>query len=219
MPFPSPEARLERLRALDDRVVQVARPVKVLTSLKWPDDAAQRFEASVRAGRPEAPGVVLTPPGGLPTDAELADLSRQLDRADPVHSWLGRSVDDIRRSVALLQSVGTASFVERSLELYGSPNDPVHPGAPSALASAQHFLRVTRRLVPSPAEAELSDREAVAWMEAQVLESFPDDPPRVELDPDLPSLAAAGSTRIRLRQGASFSRVQLRQLLQEMLQM
>lgn len=213
MHSPSPAARRERLRALDEQVVRAAKPVKVLTSLRWPDDVAERFETTVRAGHPEPPGVVLTPPGSLPQDADLADLLARFDRADPVEDWLARTVEDVRASVAMLESIGTADFVSHSVELYGRPRDPVHLGAPSALASAQHFLDITRRLVPSPSPLELSDVEAAAWLEHHVREHFPDAPPRVELDPELASLASAGSTRIRLRQGASFSRVQLRQLL------
>jgi len=213
-PLESLDARQARYRDLDEAVVQAARGVRVLRSMRWPDDVYDRFVASVERGRPEAPGVSLEPPSGLPDDTDLADLARRLDRADPVQAWLGRTLDDIRNTVSMLQSIGTEHFVDRSRALYGCPADPVHPGAPSALASARHFLRITDRLSPTPAVADLTDEQAAAWMKERVEACFPDNPPRVELDPDLPSLASAGSTRIRLRQGASFSRVQLRQLLQ-----
>ena len=206
-------SRRARIRKLDAKVVKAARRVRLLRSLHWPEDAEARFLASVRSGSPKAPGVVLAPPGSLPDDAELASLAGRFDRADPVQDWLGRTLDNIRQTVALLESIGTVGFVARSLALFGLPDDPVHPGAPSALSSARHFLRTTQRLKVTPARAEITDAEAAEWMTAQVQEHFPVDPPRVELDPHLVSIASAGSTRIRLRQGAYFSLVQLRQLL------
>lgn len=206
-------ARQQRYRELDAKVVRASKGVRILGSLSWPEDSVARFEHSRQQGSPEPPQVCLSPPTDLPADRDLADLQAALDPADPVEAWLGRTVEDLRVSVALLQSIGTADFTARSLELYGRPSDPVHPGAPSALESAQHFLRTTERLQPAPAVLALSDEEAAAWLRERVARYFPTDPPKVELDPHLASLASAGSTRIRLRQGARFSRVQLRQLL------
>ncbi len=207
------ESRREVLRELDGKVVLAAKGVRVLSSLRWPDDAWERFQGGLRAGRPVPPQVTLPVPADLPTDADLADLWKRFDRGDPVQDWLARTVDNIRATVAMLQSIGTRDFVAHSLALYGRPEDPVHPGAPSALASARHFLRATQRLQATPPIEDLTDLDAAAWMEEQVRQAFPTDPPRVELDPELTSIASAGSTRIRLRQGASFSKVQLRQLL------
>jgi len=203
----------ERRSELDALVVKAARPVRVLGALRWPDEVEDRFLSAARSGSPTNPEVVLTPPDDLPDDLDYAGLMRRFDRADPVQDWLARTLESARAGADLLRSIGTPAFTERSLELYGRPSDPVHLGAPSALAAARHFLRATARLRIDPPPPELSDEEAIEWLRPRVQAAFPDDPPRLELDPGMASLAAAGSTRIRLRQGARFSRVQLRQLL------
>ena len=198
-------ARLERIRELDALVVKAARKVRVLGSLQWPDEAEHAFLASVQAGRPEPPRVTLSPPEHLPDERDLAALASEFDVGDPVQQWLFRTLDDVRRTVAMLRSLGTTAFVEWSLRLYGSPHDPAHPGAPSALASARHFLENTQRLQIEPPVEDITDADAAHWMAEQVARFFPEDPPRVELVPHLASRASAGSTRIRLRQGAVFS--------------
>jgi len=205
---------LRDMRAeLDRLVVKAARPVRVLTALGWPENVEARFLRSVRLGAPDSPRVKLTPPSGLPDDLDYAALIRRFDRGDPVQDWLARTVESARAGADLLRSIGTSAFTERSLEIYGRPSDPVHPGAPSALAAARHFLRATARLRVDTPPPELSDEEAIEWLRPRIEVAFPDSPPRLELDPGMASLASAGSTRIRLRQGARFSRVQLRQLL------
>ena len=206
-------ARLERIRELDALVVKAARKVRVLGSLQWPEEAERAFLAAVEAGRPEPPRVALAPPDHLPNEQDLAALVRRFDVGDPVQQWLSRTLEDVRRTVAMLRSLGTNAFVEWSLRLYGSPHNPAHPGAPSALASAHHFLESTQRLQIQPAVEDITDEEAARWMTEQVARFFPEEPPRVELDPNLASRASAGSARIRLRKGARFSRIQLRQLL------
>lgn len=209
----SATALRDKRSELDSLVVQAARPVRVLRALRWPDDVEARFLSSARQGNPEEPGVTLCPPAGLPDDLDYAALMRRFDRGDPVQDWLARTLQSARAGADLLRSIGSADFTERSLALYGRPTDPVHIGAPSALAAAHHFVRATARLRIDPPPSELSDEEAIAWLRPRVEAAFPDAPPRLELDPGMASLAAAGSTRIRLRKGARYSRVQLRQLL------
>lgn len=206
--------RREHLVALNRQVVDLARTLKVLSALSWPEDAEGRFLQSVAAGCPTPPNVILTPPTGLVADAEFAAVAQRLDPGDPVQAWLGRTLESARAGMDLLGRLGKPGFAAASARLYGSPTDPCHPGAPSALAVARHFLRSTDRLRVSEPIATFDDEAALAWLRDQVEQAFPDDPPRVELDEGLPSLASASSMRIRLRRGARFSRVQLRQLLQ-----
>lgn len=205
--------RTARYRELDAAVCALSRQVKVLTALRWPDSAADSFLAQPLGPCPDGPGVVLEPPADLVDDAEFADLARKLDAQDPVEAFLQRTLDSARAGASLLRHIGTAAFTDKSLAVYGRPTDPVHPGAPSALSAARHFLDATARLVVSPMDTDFSDEEAATWLRDAVARAFPDNPPRVELDPGMASLAAAGSRRIRLRGGARFSRIQLRQLL------
>jgi uncharacterized protein (TIGR02421 family) len=206
--------RPEALAALDRDVTRAVDRVRVLHALQWPEDAEHRFLADAARGSPAPPGVRLPPPDLGDIDAELAALGPRLAGDHPGLGFLRRTVTCARVGAAMLVGLGTPAFPNRSLELYGRPDAPVHGGAPTTLAAARHFLERTDTLRVPPPPAELDAAAAADWLRTRLDRLFPDDPPRVELDPAMPSLAAAGSVRIRLRADGRFRAVQLRQLLE-----
>lgn len=191
-----------------------SRGVRVLRTLRWPADVEHAFLQSAAGGNPCAPGVRIPPPDLSESRAALEAVRPALAGAHPALVFLRHTVDDSLAAADMLEGLGTARFRSLGLRLYGAPEDPVHPGAPTTLEAARHFLQATDRLQLRTPPATMDASVAADWLREQLGRIFPVDPPRVELDPDLASMASAGSRRIRLRADARFRGLQLRQLLE-----
>lgn len=207
------EARREALAERSKNVERATRKIRLLVHLRWPVEAETRFLDSADP-HPEPPGIRLDPVVPVVPDEELKALQDALDRADPAHEFLARTLESARQSQALTTALGSHGFVKLGLEMYGRPDDPVAPGAPSALEAARLFIAATDTLNLDEPPTKLDATEAAEWLRRETLPYLDDPQLEIELDPGLASLATAGSTRIRLRADAHFSEIQLNQLLQ-----
>lgn len=206
--------RSARRRERDTAVSQALRRVRLLRHLRWPPEVEARFLAQAARGRPDNPGVCLESVAPSIEDSDLVELQSTLDRSDPAEDFLWRTVESGRQVQAMTASLGTAAFVERGIEVYGRPETPVAPGAPSALDGAHHFIAATRPLDRLPERPTMDAEAAATWLADHTRPHLDSPPLDIELDPGLSSLAAAGSRRIRLRADAHYSVLQLRQLLE-----
>ena len=204
---------LDAIRTLDRSLVKAARRIRVLGTLSWPASVEAPFLEAWRAGRPILP----EPPP--PQTGDLSEVATALRRvvgaADPTHpatAFLGRTAEGYLRAVQLLQSAGTSAFTEASIALYGSPTEPVVPGAPTPLEEARHLIAAADRLECDQAEGSVAAPEAAVRLAELAAPHFADPLP-IHLDPDLGSLAAAGSRRVRLRDGVRYTDAQIHQLL------
>jgi len=105
--------------------------------------------------------------------------------------------------------LGTAAVDACSVQLFGSPEQPLPGNGPSTRDAARHFIQIATELdhellapeeqVPVSATAlQLQlQGDLDAFFESRIIQ--------VQLDPQLVSKAAAGATRLRLRTSARFS--------------
>ena len=205
---------LQDLTRRDRRLVKLARRVKVLTTLGWPPEVEERFLASMQAGQPELP----RPPQVDVDLSEVVDGLHQLlailDESHPLERFLVRTARAVIDTAQMLQGAHTPAFTQHAIALYGQPRQALHPGAPTHLEAAEHFVeRSVRPRLGAPAET-LSDAEAAAAIRQALSEVFADAPLPVELDERLTSKAAAGSRRVALRTGARFSPTEVAQLIE-----
>lgn len=202
------------LEQLDREVAVAAGAIRVLRTLRWPGAIERAFLHEAARGNLRAPRVRVAAPDLAGPKAALMALRPRLDGTHPAVVFLRQTVEDALAAADMLAGLGTDGFTEKGRQLYGAPGDAVHPGAPTTLSAARHFLRATERLRLETPRAEIDALAAAAWLREQLERIFPDDPPRVELDSSLASLASAGSRRVRLRADARFRGLQLRQLLE-----
>lgn len=197
---------------LDAQVASAARKVRILGALSWDAEVEQAFLAHRRAGRRELPQ---PSPVAADTshDAALADAIGRCDPADPRQAFIARTAESYRQALAMLASAHTPGFQRHGLALYGGPRDPIGLDGPTLHAEAEHLLQAGEALdLPVP-EATVPSQQARDQLQSAIDAHF-DEPLPVELDPHLGSLAAAGSQRVRLRDGIAYAPVQLEQLLQ-----
>ncbi|MFT5683449.1 MAG: hypothetical protein ACI8RZ_004381 [Myxococcota bacterium] len=201
----------ERIRAWDERLVQLARSIRILGPLSWPDTVEAAFFAAGGTQLPAPPPVEID---HSETIAALSTLSREIDGADPLGAFLIRTADSYRDAAEMVQHAHTPLFTERSVAIYGAPSQPIIPGAPTHLDAAEHFIAATITAPLGEPRPTMPSEVAAAWLQAKIDRYFTDEPLPVVLDDHLAALATAGSFRVRIRGGTDYTEETLRQLLQ-----
>ena len=109
-------------------------------------------------------------------------------------------------------------MLEASKELYGAPGDLLADGQVNNLDAANHFLETSDQYYQATSLDEdnycLSAQVLQQDMIKRLSDVFPEDTISIVIDADLVSKAAAGATRIRLRDDTCFTEYDLEQLLQ-----
>ncbi|MET0755572.1 MAG: flavohemoglobin expression-modulating QEGLA motif protein [Pseudoxanthomonas sp.] len=192
--------------------------IKVLKSIDWPVELEQRFLDDWRKGTPRLPAPVVVPRVLHEEKQALQDLMRRIDRGHPVGNWLFKTAWSYHTAVGMLAGMGTGEFTRCSSLLYGRPDLRYRSQEITNAESAREMLEITDRLIGhallAPAPAEIEAEEFARMLRERMRPVFTDDVVKVVLDPRLTSKATAGSRRITLRAGASYSHRDLDQLLE-----
>ncbi|MFC4727746.1 flavohemoglobin expression-modulating QEGLA motif protein [Coralloluteibacterium thermophilus] len=215
MPRPS---SIERLAALDARLVAAARGIRLLDAISWPARVQQDFLARWRRGEARLPAVAYPEQDFADVRRELGAVATAADPAHPLGAYLRSTAESWRVATCLLEALGTPAVTAHAVQLYGRPGDLLPGGDESNLDAARHFLEIADELdgaLPvDEAEYCIPAAELRDEMQAALDRFFVGHTIRVELDPDLIAKAAAGPTRVRLRSGAAFTEYDRRQLLE-----
>lgn len=211
---------IEKLAAIDEKIVNAAKNIKILSRLSWPADKMTSFLADWKRGKPRLPKIEYAKPRDLVEPAKaLASAARKLQSLDdPIANYLRETALSYLTLCDLLQAVGTNEITKFSRALYGSPGDSVADGNVNNLDAARHFLEQSQQYYKAthlreneycvPAQFVKED------IEKRLLDVFPQDTVKVVIDSHLASKAAAGAERIRLRGDTCFSGYDVEQLLQ-----
>lgn len=203
---------------LDRRLVAVAKNVRVLGALSFPDEAAVTFLDGWRRGRPALPESPVVAP--LPDDVtdELATIVRQADPQDPRGRFVRDTAESYLQVADLLTAAGTRRFYDRSRAIYGASATSLPGSHLTHLAVARRLLEGTGALSQATKAAEsdycLSAEHVAARIDEAMKAFFDDDEVRVVIDPSLAAKAAASAQRVRIRGLTSFSEADVRQLLE-----
>jgi len=209
----------EPLLEVERTIVDAARNLRILAALAWPRSVIDAFLASWRAGKPVLPAPEMRPPPGLrEMAATMAEVMRRTPREHPVGDLLWRTAWSYYTAARMLDSMGTADFLVRSVELYGRPDAVRATQTWSDLDAAEYLLVKSADLLASCAvpdvQADIPAEVLAEQLRARIRARFVDDPIDVQVVPDLASKAAASSERVRLRSGALFSELDLDQLFE-----
>lgn len=204
--------------ALDERMVAVARGIRLLSMVSWPADVQHDFLSR------RARGDIIALPVFEYQVQDFSDARRELDAitaaADPDHplgSYLVESAQSWSIAAELLESLGTTDVTTHSIRLFGRPDEPLPGNGPSTREAARHFIAIAdeldKELLAPEEQVAISATALQLQLQSDLDSFFHERMIEVVLDPHLISKAAAGATRIRLRAGASFSDYDRQQLL------
>ena len=218
MSTPFIDSAMQHHLDLDARLVEAVRGIRVLSTVSWPASLQQSFLDGWRRGQPSLPAPDYAPPDFGVLHAVLDDIDRELDTEHPLGEYLARQLRCWHDTLILLESMGTPAFTAASIRLFGSPSDRLPGSDENNRDAARHFIEAAEELggALDMDDAGLALDAAVLHerLQAELDAFFTDDPIDVQLDPSLIAKAAAGATRIRLRDGARFTHYDHLQLLQ-----
>jgi uncharacterized protein (TIGR02421 family) len=192
---------------------RAAGSLQVLKSITWAPGMKTAF-----LNKGTMPNPTYAP---VPTDKAREDIlaARALIDGDHVIAeWLGRLSDSLMSTVGLIETRGTPEFFTHSTALYGRPTRLMLDGQTKVLDLAKHMDHSLdgldfERLVLEGAEKHLTDAQFARQLRARLSRHFHTDAPSVIISPNVTAKAAASSTRIRIRQGATFTERDVDQLL------
>ncbi len=204
--------------ALDARMLRAAGDIKLLTLASWPAGLEESFLEAYARGAATLPRIAYPPHDFSDARRELAAVADLADGQHPLGRYLVESARSWSVAAELCEALGTPAVTGHSIRLYGSPDEALPGDGPSTREAARHFIAIADELdheLMSPAERVPVSATALQLQLQGDLDDFFDRRViEVVLDPDLVSKAAAGATRIRLRQGAAFNDYDRHQLLQ-----
>ncbi len=212
------DRELQHHAELDRRLVEAAKPIKILSHLEWPARAYHEFVKGWRAGRPALP-VVETPKLEFAESArELRAVADGCDASHPVGRYVRDTAESYITAARMLESTGTPAFTQLSGELYGRPGDGFGAGGLNNLDAAQHFIHASDELTAQCSrrdeDVRLTPESVAETLRRQVAPFFKEHPFEVVVEADLASRAAAGARRLRLRGHTAFHPADIGQLLQ-----
>ncbi len=212
------DAELSYLSLLDQRIAEAASGIRILAQLSWKKSVQQRFMADWDAGQPRLPEVSYAPVELSAQIAALENLLAEIPLGHPVAEYLSATANSYLEAARMLMARGTHELCTYSISLYGRPGDPLPGSQLSNTDAARHFLEVSAEAsrVFAAREADLCIPAHVVQerLEEGLSEVFGPRQIAVVIDPNLVSKAAAGPTRIRLRDATCFSEYDVRQLLE-----
>ena len=204
--------------ALDMRLVEAARTIKLLSMMSWPAHLQHEFVSNYRLGHPKLPTFEYPKYDFSENRRELDSIIREADPTHPAGMYLIEAAQSWSTAARLLEVLGTHEVTVYSEVLFGRPEMPLPGNGPNTRVAAAHFIEIANELdseLLAPQEnITISAISLQLQLQSQLDQFFGERVIQVELDPDMIAKAAAGATRIRLRTSAAYSDYDRAQLLQ-----
>src|SRR4029450_1448051 len=114
---------------------QVAKPIRVLSALRWDPAVRDEFLAGDALPSVESP-----PFDEQPIVEAVADLRRSIYPGALIDDWLEATATAIELTARMLAARGTLAFLDYGRALYGEPHTPLRydPATPYELAERGH---------------------------------------------------------------------------------
>lgn len=207
----------EQVRAISQSLYLASQPIRILSHLNWPATIREDFlrtQGQKLPRQPEYPQIDFSS-SRLQIELALKEISDLPEGA--VRDWLDGTAQNLLTSTFLLSSCGTSDFLKFSRELYGLPTDTLTDSRSTPLSLAQKFRELFQSLdkldlgAPYPA-CYLA--EHVAERMGTAVQVFGDQAPNIRVVDELSANALAGSQEVKIRRGACFSELDIKQLIQ-----
>ncbi len=207
---------LKNLVFWDKKLVQATRNFKVLKALAWPYAVQDRFLKSWHKRDPQIPKITYRKYQLREMRKELDEVARKVDTEHPLGSYIRDTARSFQEAARMLEHLGGAQMTKSATALYGAPSDRIQGSRFTSIDAAEHFITTADEFAHqfdhNDYDLIYTAEQVKRELEERIERFFRHHEISVEVTAGLASKAAAGTSRIRLRKGASFSVYELRQL-------
>ncbi len=208
----------EIIRRISQRIVDVQKPIRILDAIKWDPSVEEELIQSNYKNIPKVDGEYFRrfplgydPNVKLTEIAEIiADIKRSLDNHDPLARLLITVAEQYDLVVQMLMNRGTKKFWEFSRKLYGSPKDLFYNDHNTILDLGKLLYSILSRTDDAslgPAYPENVEAETVVSELNSRFKTYFSEEASVKamISDGILADAAAGSDKVKIRQGSKFS--------------
>lgn len=199
---------------ISDQLYQASKSIRILRNINWPVGVRETF---LKGGAQKLPEVSYPKIDPKPILEEIEKARKIIPDSSPVKNWAHGIADTLFYSAHLLATLGQPSFYDFSSQLYGSPKDMLPDQKNNSLDLAHHFEAMYKNIgklgIASHSPSNLGAEVVQSRMLEEVSKMFGKDAPKVIIDKDVSSKAIAGRQRIRIREDALFSDMDIDQLI------
>ena len=143
--MPPLRADIAHHAALDARMVEAVRDIRLLTLTSWPASEQARFLDDLARGQPKLPAHAYPRHDFGEARRTLATVVAEADEDHPLGAYVIESARSWDIAAQLLEVLGTPAVATHSIALYGHPEAPI-PGGPSTREAARHFIEIADEL-------------------------------------------------------------------------
>ena len=203
-----------QLTKISDQLYAASRGIRILRNVSWPAEIRETFLKSKATVMPQ---VTYPAIDTSETMAEIKKARKMIPASSRFKNWAHGIADTLENSAHMLTHLGTSEFYTYSSKLYGAPKHLLPDGKSNSLDLASHFEVMYENIdkldIEISGRTDLPATEVQRRMKEEVDGLFGADAPEVLIDKEVSSKAIAGRRRIRIRESALFSDMDIDQLI------
>jgi len=204
----------EQIIKISDQLYEASKSIRILRNINWHSEVRETFFRNKAQKLPQVTYPNIDPAETLEAVAKARKL---IPHSSRFKNWATDIADKLENSAHLLSHMGTPSFYQYSAKLYGSPKDLLPDGESTSLDLANFFEVMYENIdkldIQSSSPSDLPATMVQARMKEEVDKMFGKDAPQVIIDKEVSSKAIAGRQRIRIRESALFTDMDIDQLI------
>ena len=204
----------DHLIKISDQLYKASKSIRILRNISWPSKIRETFFAQGEQRLPQVEYPVIEISETL---EEVKKARKLIPKASRFANWSNGLADTLENSAYMLNNLGRPEFFEFSSKLYGTPKKLLPDCKSNSLDLASHFeqmyLNIDKLNIDMGAKYDLPATSVQKRMKEEVDKMFGEDAPEVIIDKEVSSKAIAGRRRIRIRESALFSDMDIDQLV------
>ena len=168
-------------------------------------------------GNAKPPTIEYPPVSYADQRSALQKLAKQLTSKTPLETYTAKTIDSYITATGMIEAVGTPTFTQKSIEIYGAPSDKMPGSSTSNVEAAEKLIAVANRFLSSSAkelDTCISAQQTAEFIRKKAQARFGPASPEVVIADQLSAKATASSRTIRLRNATCYTTYDDRQLLE-----
>ncbi|WP_127717946.1 tyrosine/phenylalanine carboxypeptidase domain-containing protein [Halobacteriovorax sp. HLS] len=204
------------LLTINKQVIEIVKNIKILEKVSWPEEIEKDFFYNRSRGLKHQISFKYPKFDLREQKQELVKLYSLLSAEDPLSQFTRSTIESYTKSIDMIHAVGTKSFEDLSIEVYGRPSHMLFGSKYSHLETAKIFISSLEDY-EHPYMKDIQELTSAKVLQKKLQKDsnkfFGHYAPAVTLSDTLVSKASAGRTSVRLRKGEMFTGYDYGQLL------